>query len=394
LIGIITLNHDTFSNPTLYETILKLNKRGIEVLLFCGYQEIPIPNELALTKYATAPKALYIPRRPKTFVTYLKDFFTIVLAIKKHNIRDVFAIDPYGLVMAGRVRKFCRGIDIHYFSFEIFFHDEVAVYPIVAKYKNSEVCYAKSVKSIIIQDPKRQELLKTENNIDFNFDNWHLIPVSAILRPNTEAKKYDKSSFHLKPTDIVYIHSGSIASWTGIDELIFAIEKGLPDDVYILIHNRFPFNPNDEYYKKLIALQKQGNNVILHDAYFENLNDYVDFLSAFDFGIAIYSPDGSVYTGKNIAEIGLASGKFSAYMLAGLPSLLSECDAYKNVIQKYDVGQLISKQYDLHYHILNRSLDAIDKKICGLFYNEQLNPSKKLDFFIDLIINDRCKVRR
>lgn len=379
------MNRDTFSNPMLYETILKLNNRGVPVILFCGYQDSPIPKELKLTTYAPSPKGLILPRRPKTFISYVKIFFSVVLSVKQHKIMHILAIDPYGLIMAGRVQRFCQKLQIHYFSFELFFYNEVQVYPVVTKFKNSEVYYTNKVTSIVIQDSKRKELLIKENNISPKFNNWHLIPVASTQRNITKRRKYLKSDFGLKFSDTVYVHSGSIASWAGIDELITAIEKGLPLGVYLLIHNRFPFDPHDNKYQKLIELKKKGHNIIIHDAFFDSVDDYLDFLSCFDYGIAIYKSDGGIYTGKNIEEIGLASGKFSAYMLAGLPTLLSNCGTYKEIIQHYKVGQIITEKYDLNYHIRMATLKNINKETCNLLYEQVLDPDKRLDCFIDTL---------
>ncbi len=387
MIGIITLNPDTFTNPTLYSILKKLNERGISTTLFCGHQSYAIPEELDLTRYHDFPMSVVLPARPSNIVKYLFTFFTVLAYLKKNKIEHLLAIDIFGLVMAGRVKKFLSKINIHYCSFEIFFSKELKNHPILLKIKKKEIQYSKKLSSIIIQDEERKKLLMHENKIDPNFNNWHLIPVSPILNTTKEYKKYKKSDFGLKENDIVYIHSGSVGTWAGINLIIEALKKGLPDHTFILIHNRSKFDPNDETHKALIELKEAGASLILHDQLFESYNDYFAFLLCFDYGITLYQPDDGIFTGMNIQEIGLASGKFSTYMMAGLPTLLSECNTYRSILNNYSIGELVTAEKDLFYHINEKTLFKINGINCKQFYKEVLNPNEPIDYFINYINN-------
>ncbi|WP_269413642.1 hypothetical protein [Pedobacter rhodius] len=386
MVGIVTLNSDTFTNPTLYSIIKVLNERGIRVILFCGFQQTPIPYELNLTSYADLPKGLFLPRRPDYIFKYIYLFWSAIKFIKKNKIKNLLAVDAFGLVMAGRISTFLSNIKIHYCSFEIFFLDEIKQHTKILKVKKKEIFYSRNLTSIIIQDAERKKLLATENNIKPSFTNWFYVPVSPIIINNSAAKKYQRSNFGLKDTDIVYVHSGSVSLWSGLDSIINAIEEGLPENTFILIHNKNKFDRNDPIHTKLFELRENGANLVLHDELFENYGDYNSFLQCFNYGITIYRPDDGLFTGKNISEIGLASGKLSTYMLAGLPTLLSECTTYRNLLMQYKIGALITQKKSLSYHIKSHSLKLVNKVDCLEFYEKVLNPSEQITHFITHLI--------
>lgn len=89
----------------------------------------------------------------------------------------------------------------------------------------------------------------------------------------------------------------------------------------------------------------------------------------------------------NIKEIGLASCKFSTYMLAGLPTLLSECRTYQHILQGYAIGQLVTKEKDLFYHIHANSLANINRATGQQFYKEVLDPTEFIITFINSLIS-------
>jgi hypothetical protein len=381
MIGIVTLNSDTFTNPTLYALIKTLNDSGTAVTIYCGIQEQQIPKELNLTKYHPLPTGLFLPRRPDKIFKYLKEFLQAIYHIKTQRITNLLAIDIFGLVMTGRIHRFLKTINIHYCSFEIFFASEIPKESKIFGIKQKEIKYSKYVASILIQDQERKSLLQKENNISEDFKNWHLIPVASLISPAI-AKTYQKTDFGLKESDIVYIFSGSVSIWSGILDVISAIEKGLPENVWIFIHNRSKFDAADSIHAKLLELQKAGKQVILHDEHIEDYNTFNSFLKCFDYGIVIYKPDKGLFTGLNIKEIGLASGKFSSYMLAGLPTLLSECNTYKRLVEQYKIGDLITEEKDLSFHINAHSLQSLSAKDCVDFYKEALDPSDKIMNYI------------
>ncbi|KIA95107.1 hypothetical protein OC25_07135 [Pedobacter kyungheensis] len=386
MIGIITFNRDTFTNPTLYGIIEALGKKGIQVMLFNNNRDSKIPGEFRHVSYADAPNGLIFPKRPNKLLHYLKVFWSMFFFIKKNKIKHLIAVDPAGLVLTGRIRVFNKNLNIHYCSFEIFFQNEIAADPALVKLKKEESKYSKILSSIIIQDEIRKELLVKENKIKY-FNNWFLIPVYPIINKNYQGKKYIKADFGLQQSDTVYVHTGSVAEWSGINQIIDTIENGLAPNQYILIHSKTKFHPENPVFVKLNALKTQGKNVIIHDDVFENYNDYLSFLSCFDYGIVMYVPDDGIFTGMNIKEIGLSSGKFSAFLSQNMPVLLSPCRSYVSILADYKIGELITPEKNLSFHILNGSLKGIDASNCAKFFEERLMVSHIVDQFLSQLLN-------
>jgi hypothetical protein len=386
MIGIITFNQDTFTNPTLYSIIKKLNEDHIPVTIFSSYQQSIIPSSLNLTQYFKAPVGLSLPRRPDKIGLYLKDFFGIINQIRKHKIKHILAVDPAGLVLAGRIKALYNKIQIHYCSFEIFFEDEIKNIPAIKKLKRKEIYYSKKVSSILIQDSVRQKLLQKENRIDPKFDCWHLVPVAPFAFSG-QIEKFNKQYFGLTAQDKIYIHSGSVSDWSGIYLLLAALEKGLPSNTYVLIHNKNKFDFSNDVQARLLTLKNNGAQLILHDDLFESYEDYCTFLKCADYGLVLYQPDDGIFTGMNIKEIGLASGKFSSYMSVGLPCILFDCETYKQLTNSFPIGVIASESQDLSYHLNHNSLSKFKKDDCVSFFNEKLDPVKTIANFIKQLSN-------
>lgn len=385
MIGIITLNHDTFTNPTIYSIIKELNSNNIEVIIFSGNNTTPIPSELNLTTYSDAPNGLKLPRNPINIFQYFKKFLNVIRVIRKNRIKHIIAVDPLGLVLTGRILKF-SSFKTHYFSFEIFFKEEIKDKNLL-RLKNEECEYSRNVDSIVIQDKKRQSMLSGENSISNSFKNWFLIPVSPISNKLTTVKKYTKEEFGFKASDTVYIHAGSVDTWSGAESIIKAAKSKLPKNTYILVHNRSKFTESNPIHKQLLDLAAQKNQLKLHDDHFNSYEEYCAFLKCFDYGIAIYKPDNEVYTGKNIREIGLSSGKFSTLMFVGLPTILSNSSIYKELVEKYKIGVIATETQDLEYHIKNKSLINLNSEACKMCYIEVLDPQKAINDYIDFLKN-------
>ncbi len=382
MVGIITANQDTFTNPTLFTLIKKLDNEGHGVALFNTKNQHRAPKDLNNITYFDGPKGYQIPRRPDNFINYLFLYWNIVKQIKANKINNIIAVDPVGLILAGRIKRIYKNINIHYFSFEIFFADEVKNNPAYVQLKKKEIYYSKFVSSILIQDEERKKLLVRENNINPDFTNWHLIPVAPEIENRSNHTSYNRAQYGLKENDIVYIHSGSVAEWAGINHIIKAVEDGLPENTYIFIHSRTKLDFSNRTNAKLLALKSTYPNLIIHDEAFDNYEDYISFLNIFDYGIVMYEPDGGIFTGTNIQEIGLSSGKFSTYMAVGLPCLLFECTTYTKIVAQYPIGIIVAKETGISSYIKNKSLTNYTKENCISFYKKALDPDLKISSFI------------
>jgi hypothetical protein len=95
----------------------------------------------------------------------------------------------------------------------------------------------------------------------------------------------------------------------------------------------------------------------------------------------VYFPDKvDYYAGKNITEIGLSSGKFSTYMMLGIPAVTSENITYKELNEKYDFGYTVSIADEIPEALRNIKRD-LNKKSAGSrkLYEEVLDPVSRID---------------
>jgi glycosyltransferase involved in cell wall biosynthesis len=293
------------------------------------------------------------------------------------------------LIIGGRIKRLFKRLKLHYFSFEIFFSEEVESNPYLKKLKDKEIFYSKYINSLLIQDEHRLQLLVNENKINLNKINHSLIPVS----PNQgliEGENRDiwRKKMSITEDKIVLLHSGSLEKWSGGEILIENIEKGIPVNVLILIHSKSELNPQNKIHNKLLELEKNSDSVLIHKTVFSDFTEYLAFLQVADFGLVLYQQDeSSPYTGKNIAEIGLASGKFSCFMSQGIPVITSTSSYYKKLISTNNIGFYFDEsEIDLN-QISKQDRDGmlILKQNSVSFFEKDLDNKKRIKDFVKTI---------
>lgn len=387
MITLITNNDDTFSNPTLKLICEKFIKNGIGVQILGKSNEeaLPIPDEVLYIK-----KWNYDVTFPKKYIDvlrFIRWYLKLAYLLYRTETKYLFAIDPAGLIMAARFKFLNPKLKIHYFSFEIFFSEELSS-KLLKTIKVKEIFYTRFASSVIIQDDVRKNLLITENHIKKpNLLKWHMIPVAPlIINKQLERNNFIREKYNIDSNTKILLHTGSVGGWSGANIFIELLEKGLPENYILFIHSRFKLSDKNIIHKKLMDLEKNGYPVILHDEFFSNNDEYLDFLRNFDFGFALYEKDGkSIYTGANIEHIGLSSGKFSYYMGACIPTITLECKTYEELNDRYQFGKLIKNSSDLLLCLQSNDLCKIDLNNCWKLYKECLDPSVKLEKYFESI---------
>jgi len=387
MITLITNNDDTYGNPILKLICEKSIKDGIGVQIMGKSNEetVPIPKEIRYIKKWNYD--VFLPKRFMDVLRFIKWYLQLTILLYKTKTKYLFAIDPAGLIIAGRFKFLNPWLEIHYFSFEIFFNKELST-NYWKTIKAKEIFYTKFVSSIIIQDNLRKEILIKENHIKKpNLIKWNIIPVAPIIaNKQVERNKFIREKYNIDRKIKILLHTGSVAEWSGANIFIELLEKGLPENYLLFIHSRFKLSDKILVHKKLMDLQKNGYPLILHDEFFSNDKEYFDFLKNFDFGFALYEKDlRSIYTGENIEHIGLASGKFSYYMAACIPTIAIECKTYEKLNDKYKFGKLIKNSSDLLFSLKSNELLNIDSNNCWRLYKECLDPSFELGKYFETI---------
>ena len=107
----------------------------------------------------------------------------------------------------------------------------------------------------------------------------------------------------------------------------------------------------------------------------------------FQNAIATYFPNNlDIFAGKNLEAIGLSSGKFSSYMMLGIPTITTNHFIYRFLNNKYKFGEIINTISELP-DALNKVRTGIKEKSesCKRLYDEVLNPEMKIELLIDRI---------
>lgn len=377
------MNEDTLSNPTLkliIESIID-NKFKLGLAGTNAPQAFKLPKELKI--YKRGNYDVLVPKRPVKFLKFAWSFLKLTYHLYRDGTKCIMAVDPLGLIMAGRFKVLKWNLKIHYFSFEIFFNHEMNSKS-WKRIKAKEIFYTRIVSTIIVQDEQRQKILIKENNIGQRHSkNWYLIPVALIASNENVSKSNNiRNQYGLNQNCKLLLHTGTVAPWSGAQTYIELLEKGIPDNHVLFIHSRYKLVDSDDSHLKLKRLQEGGYPVILHDHFFTNDDEYFEFLKNFDYGLALYEKQDSVFTGDNIKHIGLASGKFSCYMAAGLISIVSDLEVYRVLNNRFKFGKLAGNADEILELLQSGELQELQPQSARRLYDECLDPQTRVNKYL------------
>ncbi|MBK9332895.1 MAG: hypothetical protein IPM96_10960 [Ignavibacteria bacterium] len=377
---------DTFTNPTLVVLIQKLIAKGYKIIYY-GFDQLFIPSEYRkYIEFKELPFNFYkLDKNPKSIFKFLKQYLKLIRDFKWHNkIKSLICVDPMGLVIGGRIKKFI-GFKLIYASFEIFFEDEFFVQR-KRVLKKLEMNYSKLSDIVIIQDDRREKLLKSVNN--FTDKTIFLkIPVSP-LKTEVIENDYDiYNEFNIPADKIIAVYSGSLQNWSGISEIVSLFPDKWDNDFWLLIHTHQKLDENSELKNDIGKLIDKNQNITLHEKPFYRFEEYYKFLSKCNIGIATYFPNNlDIFAGKNLEAIGLSSGKFSTYMMLGIPTITTNHHTYKILNNKYGYGEIINIISELPEALKKiRSGISAKSESCRLLYDNVLNPDLRIDDLINHI---------
>lgn len=384
-IVLITPNSDTFTNPTLTSLFHILKEKGIDVFLFGPDQQPSCPDNLINIKFIKSVFKLNLFRNPKHYLAHWSSYFILIRLLRKERINNVLAVDPLGIIVGGRIKQlFCKNIKLSYISFEIFFKKELSGHYLSLKKK--EIYYSKFVDSLLIQDEKRRDLILYENNILLPENCIALVPVSPMkIEVNTKPDIH--SLLNIPKQKKLVVYSGSVGTWCGTKAIIEAFDKGYwSDNHWLVFHTRKSIQDDNLFYADLKRLDADPDMPFsMHPYPYGSFEGLAVFLSGFDMALALYYPNNeNPYYGQNMKEIGLSSGKFSMYMMLGLPTIVTPCDIYVELIKKYLFGAVISEIEKIGDILCTSSFS---KQNAFNLYEKELRPDKKLENYINILFN-------
>lgn len=321
----------------------------------------------------------------RNYIKIIRQYLKLFGLLKYRNkVEDLICIDPFGLVIGGRIKKILK-LTLIYFSFEIFFEDEFFIErkKIIKRLENK---YSEKTDLLIIQDSKREELIRSVNKFTAEMETIH-IPVSP-KPPGYQIDKYDIfAELNIPEDKKIVVYSGTLMAWSGINELLDLIPDKFGEEFWLLIHSHHKLKDDEELKIRINDLVDKKYNLTFHNKPFYEARDYYSFLSCCHIGIATYFPNTTdVYAGRNIREIGLSSGKFSTYMMLGLPTVTTSNTIYKEFNEIYNFGDTINKSEEIPESLKLIMRDYENKSAgCRNLYNIELNPVSKFEKFFDYI---------
>ncbi|MCB0726133.1 MAG: hypothetical protein KDD00_01615 [Ignavibacteriae bacterium] len=388
-IAIITPNTDTFSNPTLLIMIRKLIAQNYKIIFF-GHQQIFIPSEIR--------EKIELHSLPFNFISFFgrpdpsRRIFDILKLVKQYlelyrilrinnDVKALICVDPMGIVFGGRIKKIIN-MKLIYASFEIFFEDEIKD-PDKKQIKKLEKEYSKKSEFIVIQDIEREKLLKSANDLGSGIKFLH-IPVSPEKIPEPYGNTDMKKELNIPENKTIIVYSGSLQNWSGIKKILALFPCKWDNDHWLLIHTHNDLPEGNETKDMIRKLISDKQNISFHNKPFTDFSEYSEFLSGCDIGLAVYFPNyEDSFSGKNVEEIGLSSGKFSTYIMLGKPTITTSNKIYNSLNEKYNFGYIIDSADEIKEGIYN-IISGYESKVsgCNNLYNEVLDPEVSIHNFM------------
>lgn len=395
-IALVTPNTDTFSNPTLLFLVRKLIDQNYKILFF-GHKQIFIPEEIKEKIELHSLPFNFISffgrpdssRRPLDIVKLVKQYSKLYKLFRiKNKVKALLCIDPMGIVYGGRIKNLID-VKLIYISFEIFFENEISNKE-KKKVKFLEKEYSRKSEIIVIQDSEREKLLRSENELGKDVKFMH-IPVSPE-KLNSGDKKSEVyfdlyKEFNIPEGKTIVIYSGSLQNWSGIKKILELFPDKWDNENWLLIHTHNDLPENNETKQRIYKLIKDKRNISFHNKPFQDFSEYAGFLSGCHIGLAVYFPNyEDSFSGKNVEEIGLSSGKFSTYIMLNKPTITTSNKIYKYLNENYNFGYIVDSVEEINTGIRNIKKEyEIKTAGCDKLFREVLDPELRINNLTDLL---------
>ncbi len=265
--------------------------------------------------------------------------FGLVIGVDRGIMEAALAADilgiPYGLI-----------------SYELYFREETSI-----DYKLPEISACRHLSFAVCQDRVRSACLARENEIPP--EKIINIPVAgrAIVNRERSYALHDSLGINRDKKIAVYIGSAT-AKWAGFEELIESTD--LWDDSWALVlHHRY-----SEITKNELNMFRDRKNCFTSPFPSLPFKDLHLLLNAADLGVAFYIPQMNSRIPQerlNLVNIGMASGKISAYLQHCLPILINELGEMSNAVRANKLGWVINSFSDIGKLLSTINRETIDQ---------------------------------
>jgi hypothetical protein len=321
-------NHDFATNPTLERLAAALIRCGAEVHLVAPPAGDYPTTELRVRSWSYPEPVGFrrcLSRHAPSAMRQVVSKFLLQRLCRAGFYDLAIGIDPAGIALAHE--QVGSSTPCVYLSFEIFFEDELEN-DSQRELKRRERAASRAAALVIIQDEVRGALLADENNLALG--NMLFVPVSPGFQPRAANTRWWHRKYGLGERDVVVLQSGSIAPWSCTQELLASAPYW--DSRFVLVlHSRVTGLRTE-------AVQS-GARVIFSDIPAPP-SLYDELVASADIGLVLYRAiRDSIYTGKNLQHIGLASGKLAFYMKYGLPVATVDQPSLANLLRTHECGE-------------------------------------------------------
>lgn len=305
-------------------------------------------------------------------------------------------IVPFQLPLSsvGSSWNFCIGIDggvcdaekvyrtaqipFLFLSYEIFFMEEAKTADEKNFIHNMKTA-AKSARFAITQDELRAAILQNEYGLT--------CPILRIPVAGSGIIPHRRSHFLHERCNIpldkkILLHMGSIASWTMADWLAEHADA-LPENWVIVFHGRYGIqNPPLPSHKKIFYSCEQAKTP----------EEFRNIVQSADCCAVLYKATyDSLFTGKNIQEIGLSSTKFSVALQHGIPVINNDTKQMQHIIAKYKCGLSIDTRSKNAFSEFGNFFSEIDTQNCFSAFQKCLDLTIYFPNFLEYIKKNLIK---
>lgn len=281
-----------------------------------------------------------------------------------------------GVCNAAKIYKSAK-IPFIFLSYEIFFLDEAKTSEekelILGIKKAAQLACA-----AISQDEVRANSLQREYELT--------CPILKIPVAGTGCIPFKKSNLlhercHIPADKKILLHMGSLDSWTMADWLASNADR-LPEDWAVVFHGRYGIKkdlfPQHKkiFYSRIPAKTADELKEIIHSA---------------DCCAVLYKPTyKNIFTGRNIAEIGLASTKFSTALQHGIPVLINDSKEMYSLVIKENCGVFIDTNSTYPFQNI-KSIQKVKNQSCYHAFSTYLDIQNTFKDLIKIITDNSAK---
>lgn len=323
-------------NPNLAGLVEILCERGYQVDLLLGRRPFP-----------------QVSPHPGARLLFLDEGPAATGELSVGDYRLVLGIDAEGIVLAAGLAA-RRGLPYGLVSYEIFFEAEVGA---GAKAKERQAC--REAAFAVVQDPERAALLEAENGIPA--DRMVLIPVAGRRGQAAPRDMHLHRAFGLPAETRIMLFAGAVAPRAMLGELVDTM-GAWPDGWVLLVHGRYGLS--DPLVQPLIARHRavaggRANLLFSHTA-FADPQGLSHLIREAHLGVALNRPTfADRWTGRNLAHLGLASGKFSTFLQHGIPVLVHGAGLMRDAVAAHGLGLALGELDELP-----SALEGFDPESC------------------------------